>query len=81
VIPDVVANAGGATVCHFERSQGLSDRYWRLETVNERLEFRILQAYREAADTANEFNADVRTGAWIHALKKLELAMTLRGWV
>jgi glutamate dehydrogenase/leucine dehydrogenase len=81
VIPDVVANAGGATVCHFERSQGLSDRYWRLETVNERLEIRILQAYRDAADTAKEFNADVRTGAWIHALKKLELAMTLRGWV
>lgn len=81
VIPDVVANSGGATVCHFERSQGLSDRYWRLDTVNERLEVRIMKAYRDAADTATEFKADVRTGAWIHALKKLELAMTLRGWV
>lgn len=81
VIPDVVANSGGATVCHFERTQGLSDQYWDLETVNARLETRILKAYRDAADTANKYDADVRTGAWIHALEKLEKAMKLRGWV
>ena len=81
VIPDVVANAGGATVCHFERTQGLTDQYWDLETVNRRLETRILAAYRNAAETSAAHSADVRTGAWIHALKKLERAMILRGWV
>ena len=82
IVPDVVANSGGATVCHFERIQGLSDQYWDLETVNKRLEQRILKAYHDAARTAREFKApSLRTGAWIHALKKIEKAMKLRSWV
>lgn len=82
VVPDVVANSGGATVCHFERTQGLSDRYWDLETVNRNLETRILKAYRDAADTARDAgDVTLRLGAWIHALKKLEKAIQLRGWV
>jgi glutamate dehydrogenase/leucine dehydrogenase len=82
VVPDVVANSGGATVCHFERTQGLSDQYWDLDTVNRHLEARILKAYRDAADTARDAgNVALRLGAWIHALKKLEKAIQLRGWV
>lgn len=82
IAPDVVANSGGATVCHFERTQGLSDQYWDLETVNAKLETRILKAYHDAADTAREFKvSSLRTGAWIHALQKLEKAMKFRGWV
>jgi glutamate dehydrogenase/leucine dehydrogenase len=82
VVPDVVANSGGATVCHFERTQGLSDQYWDLETVNRNLEKRILKAYRDAADTARDAgDVTLRLGAWIHALKKIEKAMKLRGWV
>jgi glutamate dehydrogenase/leucine dehydrogenase len=82
IVPDVVANSGGATVCHFERTQGLSDQYWDLETVRVQLEKRILNAYRYAADAARETGApSLRLGAWIHALQRLEKAMKLRGWV
>lgn len=82
IVPDVVANSGGATVCHFERIQGLSDQYWDLETVNKRLEQRTLRAYQDAVHTAREFKTpSLRTGAWIYALKKIEKAMKLRGWV
>jgi len=82
IVPDVVANSGGATVCHFERTQGLSDQYWDLETVNKRLEQRILKAYQDAVNVAREINTpSIRTGAWIHALRKLSKAMKLRGWV
>jgi glutamate dehydrogenase/leucine dehydrogenase len=82
IVPDVVANSGGATVCHFERTQGLSDQYWDLETVNAQLEKRILGAYRDAAETAKAHgNATLRLGTWISALKKIEKAMKLRGWV
>ncbi|HKJ66226.1 MAG TPA: Glu/Leu/Phe/Val dehydrogenase [Desulfopila sp.] len=82
IVPDVVANSGGATVCHFERTQGLSDQYWDLQTVNSQLESRILDAYRSAARRAEEVGgAPLRVGAWIHALKMLEKAMELRGWV
>jgi glutamate dehydrogenase/leucine dehydrogenase len=82
IVPDVVANSGGATVCHFERTQGLTDQYWDLETVNSKLESRILGAYRSAAAEAEKAGgAPLRIGAWIHALKMLEKAMKLRGWV
>jgi glutamate dehydrogenase/leucine dehydrogenase len=82
VVPDVVANSGGATVCHFERTQGLSDQYWELETVQSHLKKRILNAYRYAADAARETGApSLRLGAWIHALGRLEKAMKYRGWV
>jgi glutamate dehydrogenase/leucine dehydrogenase len=82
IVPDVVANSGGATVCHFERTQGFSDQYWDLDTVNAMLEKRILAAYRDAAQTAQAHKeATLRIGTWISALKKIEKAMKLRGWV
>jgi glutamate dehydrogenase/leucine dehydrogenase len=82
IVPDVVANSGGATVCHFERSQGLSDQYWDLDTVNAHLERRILNAYRYAKDAAGDVGTgSLRLGAWVHALRKIEKAMQLRGWV
>lgn len=82
IVPDVVANSGGATVCHFERTQGLSDQYWDLETVNTQLERRILAAYQNSARQAVAAgDVPLRIGAWIHALKMLEKGMELRGWV
>jgi len=82
IIPDVIANAGGATVCHFEMSQGLYNHFWDLETINKELERKMHNAYRDAAYHKKAFQApSLRIGAWISALKKLEKAMTLRGWV
>jgi glutamate dehydrogenase/leucine dehydrogenase len=82
VVPDVVANSGGATVCHFERSQGLSDEYWDLDRVNNTLRKRIIAAYTQSRDRAREAKTpSLRFGAWIHALKRLEKAMLLRGWI
>jgi glutamate dehydrogenase/leucine dehydrogenase len=82
IVPDVVANSGGATVCHFERTQGLSDSYWDIDTVYANLEKRILNAYGYAKSAAEDMgSASLRTGAWLHALRQIEKAMTLRGWV
>ncbi|MEJ2470859.1 MAG: Glu/Leu/Phe/Val dehydrogenase [Desulfuromonadales bacterium] len=82
LVPDVVANSGGAIVCHFERSQGLADDYWDLERVQTLLFKRINAAYSAARQRAAEAEIpSLRIGAWIHALKKLEEAMMLRGWI
>lgn len=80
IIPDVVANSGGAIVCDFERTQGLSNDYWALEKVEQRLKERITKAYREAREKAEEKNVSMRLGAWINALSKIRAAMLLRGW-
>src|SRR6056297_310890 len=81
VIPDVVANAGGAIVCHYERIQGITDDYWDLDKVNNRLNKQILTAYEDARDAANEFDTTTRLGAWIVALRKVAKAVKMRGWV
>lgn len=80
IIPDVVANSGGAIVCDFERTQGLSNDYWTLDKVEERLNIRILRAYAEAREKAKEKNVSMRLGAWINAIGKIRSAMLLRGW-
>jgi glutamate dehydrogenase/leucine dehydrogenase len=82
VVPDVVANSGGVIVCHFERTQGLSDQYWDIDTVYQKLEMRITKAYRQSAEAAKQAGgASLRHGAWIFALKRVEEAMQMRGWI
>lgn len=81
IIPDVVANAGGAIVCHYERIQGLSDDYWDLEKVNARLKKQILGAYEKAKKNAEKHETSLRIGAWIAALKKVSNSIRMRGWV
>jgi len=81
IIPDVLANCGGAIVCSFERTQGLTDTYWDLETVNEKLKERILKAYKDTVATAREKNTSFRNAAWVNALIKISKAMKARGWM
>lgn len=81
IIPDVLANCGSALVCSFERTQGLTDTYWDLETVNRKLKERILKAYTETIRTARENKTSYRNAAWINALTKISKAMKARGWI
>jgi len=81
VIPDVVANAGGIIVCQFERIQGLTDTYWDIDTVNERLKVRILKAYEEMLNTADEMGISLREAAWVNGLRKVSAAIRMRGWI
>jgi len=81
IIPDVLSNCGSALVCSFERTQGLTDTYWDLETVNKKLKERILKAYTETITTAREKSTSFRNAAWINALIKISKAMKARGWI
>jgi len=81
VIPDVVANVGGAIVCHFERIQGLTDEYWDIVKVRSQLKEWILRSYHQMIDTAESFNTTYRMAAWITALKKIETSVKIRGWI
>ncbi len=81
VIPDVLANVGGATVCHFERIQGLTDEYWDIDRVNRQLKEWILKAYDRMVSTAEAKGASYRMAAWINALLKIEASVKKRGWV
>jgi glutamate dehydrogenase/glutamate dehydrogenase (NAD(P)+) len=79
VLPDVVANAGSAIVCHYERSQSAMNDYWELEKVQTRLDRQILKSYTAMRDTALGLDTSFRTAAWVNGIKRIVEAMRWRG--
>jgi len=81
VVPDVLANAGSVHLCQMERSQGLYDNYWDIETINRLRQDRLVAGYEAAVATAARYKTQsVRLGAWVNALKRIEEAVKTRGW-
>lgn len=79
VVPDVLANAGGVTVSYFEWVQNLSGYAWKLERVNQELKEHLTEAFDQVWQTSLEKKVNLRTAAYILALKKITQAIRLRG--
>lgn len=81
VVPDVLANAGSVHLCQMERTQGLSDDYWDIKTINHLRRKRLVSGYRAALYAKTKYDtASIRLGAWINALMRIEEAVRMRGW-
>jgi glutamate dehydrogenase/leucine dehydrogenase len=79
LIPDILANAGGVTVSYYEWVQDQSSFFWSESQVNKTLEQTMNTAFRAVYDTAQRYNTDMRTGAYILAVDRVAEATRVRG--
>ncbi len=81
VVPDILANAGGATVSYLEWVQNLEREHWSIEEVNRKLESKMLKAFNGVYETATKEKSDMRTVALMLGIGRVgEAIKTLGIW-
>ncbi len=79
LVPDILANAGGVTVSYYEWVQDQYSFFWSEKQINETLETAMRTAFTSVHETAQRYDTDMRTGAYILAVERVAEATRVRG--
>jgi glutamate dehydrogenase (NAD(P)+) len=80
IIPDILCNAGGVTVSYLEGVQDRQRFFWTEAEINERLERMMDEGFYAVLGIAQEMNVDMRTAAYILAVRRVVEVALLRGF-
>jgi glutamate dehydrogenase (NAD(P)+) len=78
IVPDILANAGGVTVSYFEWAQNIQQFRWELDRVTAELEKTMRRAYAGVRSVAKEKRLDLRTAAFVLAIRRVGQAALSR---
>jgi glutamate dehydrogenase/leucine dehydrogenase len=71
IVPDILANAGGVVVSYFEWIQNLHREHWGEKQVNQKLEEKMIKAFKDVLKIAREYTVDMATAAYILGIKRI----------
>jgi glutamate dehydrogenase/leucine dehydrogenase len=71
VLPDVLANSGGVLGSYFEWLQNIERESWTEEEFNKKLEEKMVRAFNGVYDMSQKFKVNMRTGAYMIAVKRI----------
>ncbi len=81
IVPDILANAGGVTVSYFEWAQNIQQFRWEKERVERELGLIMRKAYAAVREVAETERIDLRTAAFVLAIRRVGQAAKSRMYV
>jgi glutamate dehydrogenase len=81
VIPDFLANAGGATCSYFEEVQSNMNYFWELNEVLSKLDVKMTSAFHDVHGLSRRAKVSMRDAAYMLAVGRVASACRDRGWV
>ena len=79
IVPDILANAGGVMGSYFEWTQNIQQFSWPIDKFRQELDSRMAKSLNEVFHEAKKHSIDIRTAAYVLAVKRVAASFQLRG--